>query len=108
MQIINIIHVNTINTFYFITKVIILKQEEQMEIKHIKEEIKDYLLNSFRIRDIGYSDNIFDTGAMHSLFFIQLLVFIEKRYKIDLDVGEFDPNQLTSIDAIAYLISSKI
>ncbi|HAU1838728.1 TPA: acyl carrier protein, partial [Legionella pneumophila] len=54
------------------------------------------------------SDNIFDTGAMHSLFFIQLLVFIEKKYKIDLEVGEFDLNQLTSIDAIAHFISSKL
>ncbi|MCL9683926.1 acyl carrier protein [Legionella maioricensis] len=79
-----------------------------MEIKHIKNEIKLFLLNSFRVKDIGYSDNIFDTGAMHSLFFIQLLVFIEKKYKIDLDVGEFDPNQLTSIDAIADFISSKL
>lgn len=79
-----------------------------MEIKHIKNEVKLFLLNSFRIKDIGYSDNIFDTGAMHSLFFIQLLVFIEKKYKIDLEVGEFDPNQLTSIDAIACFISSKL
>ena len=79
-----------------------------MEMKHIKKEVKLFLLNSFRVKDIGYSDNIFDTGAMHSLFFIQLLVFIEKKYKIDLDVGEFDPHQLTSIDAIAGFISSKL
>ncbi|WP_165474768.1 acyl carrier protein [Legionella nagasakiensis] len=79
-----------------------------MEMKHIKKEVKLFLLNSFRIKDIGYSDNIFDTGAMHSLFFIQLLVFIEKKYKIDLEVGEFEPKQLTSIDAIAGFISSKL
>ncbi|CZH72574.1 Uncharacterised protein [Legionella pneumophila] len=79
-----------------------------MEVDHIKNEVKLFLLNSFRIKDIGYSDNIFDTGAMHSLFFIQLLVFIEKKYKIDLEVGEFDLNQLISIDAIAHFISSKL
>ncbi|HAT9019849.1 TPA: acyl carrier protein, partial [Legionella pneumophila subsp. pneumophila] len=28
--------------------------------------------------------------------------------KIDLEVGEFNPNQLTSIDDIAYFISSKL
>ncbi|HAT6324311.1 TPA: acyl carrier protein [Legionella pneumophila] len=85
-----------------------MKQEDLMEVDHIKNEVKLFLLNSFRIKDIGYSDNIFDTGAMHSLFFIQLLVFIEKKYKIDLEVGEFDLNQLTSIDAIAHFISSKL
>lgn len=79
-----------------------------MDIKHIKKEVKLFLLNSFRIKDIDYSDNIFETGAMHSLFFIQLLVFIEKKFKIDLEVGEFQPNQLTSIDAIAGFISSKL
>lgn len=77
-------------------------------MESIKKEVKLFLLNSFRIKDIGYSDNIFDTGAMHSLFFIQLLVFIEKKFKIDLNVGEFDPNQLTNIDAIAHFISSKL
>ncbi len=87
---------------------ILIKREDQMEMKHIKKEVKLFLLNSFRIKDIGYSDNIFDTGAMHSLFFIQLLVFIEKKYKIDLEVGEFEPKQLTSIDAIAGFISSKL
>ncbi|HAT8848015.1 TPA: acyl carrier protein [Legionella pneumophila subsp. pneumophila] len=85
-----------------------MKQEDLMEVDHIKNEVKLFLLNSFRIKDIGYSDNIFDTGAMHSLFFIQLLVFIEKKYKIDLEVGEFDLNQLISIDAIAHFISSKL
>ncbi|HAT6335903.1 TPA: acyl carrier protein [Legionella pneumophila subsp. pneumophila] len=85
-----------------------MKQEDLMEVDHIKNEVKLFLLNSFRIKDIGYSDNIFDTGAMHSLFFIQLLVFIEKKYKIDLEVGEFDLNQLTTIDAIAHFISSKL
>ncbi|KTD53731.1 D-alanine--poly(phosphoribitol) ligase subunit 2 [Legionella santicrucis] len=79
-----------------------------MDIEHIKKEIKLFLLNSFRIKDIGYSDNIFETGATHSLFFIQLLVFIEKKFKIDLEVGEFEPNQLTSIDAIADFISRKL
>ena len=79
-----------------------------MENQHIKNEVKLFLVNSFRIKDIGYSDNIFDTGAMHSLFYIQLLVFIEKKFKIDLNVGDFDPNQLTSIDDIARFISSKL
>jgi D-alanine--poly(phosphoribitol) ligase subunit 2 len=79
-----------------------------MEIKQIKNEVKLFLLHSFRVKDIGDSENIFDTGAMHSLFFIQLLVFIEKKYKIDLDVGEFEPSQLTSIDAIAHFIASKL
>ncbi|HAU0860704.1 TPA: acyl carrier protein, partial [Legionella pneumophila] len=43
-----------------------MKQEDLMEVERIKNEVKLFLLNSFRIKDIGYSDNIFDTGAMHS------------------------------------------
>lgn len=79
-----------------------------MDAEHIKEELKLFLLNSFKIKDIGYSDNIYETGAFHSLFFIQLLVFIEKKFKINLNVGEFDPNQLTSIDDIAHFIFGKL
>ncbi len=79
-----------------------------MDIQQIKEDIKLFLANSFKIKNINYSDDIFETGAINSLFFIQLLVLIEKKYKIDLDVGEFDPKQLTSIDAIAQFIFNKL
>lgn len=79
-----------------------------MEIEHIKSEIQVFLLNSFRIKELGFSDNIFDTGAMHSLFYIQLLVFIEKKFKIDLEVGDFNPNELVSVDTIAAFIYSKL
>lgn len=79
-----------------------------MNVEHIKDELKLFLLNSFKIKDIGDSDNIYETSAFNSLFFIQLLVFIEKKFKLNLNVGEFDPNQLTSIDAIAHFIFSKL
>jgi acyl carrier protein len=87
---------------------ILNKQEDPMEIMEVKNEVKLFLLHSFRIKEIDFSDNIFDTGAMHSLFYIQLLVFIEKKFKLDLNVGEFDPKQLTSIDNIAQFIFSKL
>lgn len=79
-----------------------------MDINHIKKALKIFLLHSFRVKDIAYSDNLFETGAMHSLFFIQLLVFIEKKYKIDIEVGEFDTNKLTNIDEISQFIFSKL
>lgn len=79
-----------------------------MDLEPIKKDLKLFLLHSFRVKDIGYSDNIFDTGAMHSLFFIQLLVYIEKKFKIDVDIGEFDPNRLISIDEIAHFIFNKL
>ena len=79
-----------------------------MNSQQIKQELKMFLLNSFRVKKLSYSDNIFETGAMHSLFFIQLLIFIEKKFKIDLEVGDFDPKRLTTIDAIAEFILTKL
>lgn len=78
-----------------------------MEIELIKQELKTFLLHSFRVQEIADSDNIFDSGAIHSLFFIQLLVFIEKKFKLELFVGEFDVTQLTTINAIANFIFNK-
>jgi D-alanine--poly(phosphoribitol) ligase subunit 2 len=79
-----------------------------MDIAHAKHELKEFLSRSFKIHSIKDTDDIFDTGIVHSLFFIQLLVFIEKKFKIELVEGEFNISKLRSIDEIANLISSKV
>lgn len=78
-----------------------------MDIDKIKQELREFLTRSFRIHEIKNTDNIFDTGIVHSLFFIQLLIFIEKNFNVELHDGEFDIANLTTIDSIAGLIANK-
>lgn len=73
----------------------------------IKQEIRQFLQNSFKIKAIKDSENIFESGLVHSLFFIQLLVFIEKTFSVSLDASEFDITALNTVDAIATLVTMK-
>lgn len=74
----------------------------------IKHELKKFLSDSFKVKEINNEDNIFNTGIVHSLFFIQLLIFIEKKFKIELMEDEFDISNLTNINAIANVIANKM
>ncbi len=79
-----------------------------MLLDSIKQELKQFLFKSFKINSIKDDQDIFDTGVVHSLFFIQLLIFIEKKFKIELNSEEFNITGLRSIDAISHLIESKL
>lgn len=74
----------------------------------IKAKIKDYLRSAFRL-DLQNDDaDIFESGLVNSLFFIQLLVFIEKTFDLQLEEGDFDIRSLTSVNAISDLLLNKL
>jgi methoxymalonate biosynthesis acyl carrier protein len=79
-----------------------------MELSEIKNKIKDYLSNSFHLNALDDSSNIFEVGGLNSLFFIQLLVFIEKTFNLQLEEGEFNIRSLTSVNAISEFLSTKL
>ena len=79
-----------------------------MDTSAIKEKIKEYLRTSFHLDSVDDSLNIFDSGLVNSLFFIQLLVFIEKTFGIQLEEGDFDVRSLTTVNVISDMLSTKL
>lgn len=79
-----------------------------MQSSEIKTKIKEYLSKSFHLHSLDDSTNIFESGGVNSLFFIQLLVFIEKTFDIQLEEGEFDVRNLTNVNAISELLLNKL
>ena len=75
--------------------------------EHIKQELRKFLSASYKIENIPDTLDIFESGIVHSLFFIQLLIFIEKKFKIELEPDEFDFKNLRTIESIAKLIESR-
>ncbi|MEL0638668.1 phosphopantetheine-binding protein [Marinomonas sp. TI.3.20] len=79
-----------------------------MNMNEIKSEVRSFLGRGFRIHEIEDDSNIFEIGIVNSLFFVQLLIFIEKKFKIELQEGEFDITRLNSVNLISKIISDKI
>lgn len=79
-----------------------------MQLIEIKTKVKEYLSRSFHLHSIDDSFDIFESGGINSLFFIQLLVFIEKTFDIQLEEEDFDIRSLRTVNAISELLLNKL
>ena len=75
----------------------------------LSEDITSFLKkNKFLSKDdntFNYNTDLFDYGYLDSFGIVQLILFIEKKYKCDLSNEDFY-NELRSVDKIALKILS--
>jgi acyl carrier protein len=78
----------------------------------IKERIQRYLLDDL-IRDkldfeLQDSSNLIEGGIIDSLGIMELLLFIERTFRIKITTDELIPENFETIEAISTLIANKI
>lgn len=78
-----------------------------METEDILRKVKQYILRSVDEQDITEDTDLFETGIIHSLFAIQLVVFIEKAFHLELEEEDMTTENMKSIRTIAKLIEEK-
>ena len=71
----------------------------------VKRILREFILNSINVPDLGDDDNLFESGIVNSLFAVQLLTFIEKTFRIEVGVEDLDIDNFKSVDAAARFIS---
>jgi len=79
-----------------------------MDTMLIKSKIKEYLMRSVRNYEIKDDYNIFELGIVHSLFTIQLIMFIEKNFGIELEDEELDIEKIKTVNDMVELIKNNI
>ena len=72
-----------------------------------KDKIRSFVERFFKNESFGDDDNIFEY-SVNSLFAMQLVLFIEREFDIEVDNDEIDLSNFNSINAIAAYIGSKI
>ncbi len=77
-------------------------------ITQIKEKLKSYLTRSIQNHDLKDDDDIIDLGLVHSLFLIQLILFIEKEYGFELEEEDLSVDNYRTINNIAEVINAKL
>lgn len=77
-----------------------------MNLETILIKIKDYILRTVDEKDVNDDTDLFETGIIHSLFAIQLVIFIEKTFHLELE-EDLTKENMQSIRAIANLIGEK-
>ncbi|MBN5215179.1 colibactin biosynthesis aminomalonyl-acyl carrier protein ClbE [Serratia ureilytica] len=75
-----------------------------METQEMKTAIRQFLSRSLRGYTLNDDDDIFSLGLAHSLFTVQIILFIEKTFQIELEVSELKIEQIATVNKMVELI----
>lgn len=73
----------------------------------VKSKLKEFISRFFRNHELGDDEDIFLLGFVNSLFAMQLVMFIEKEFNMQIDNKDLDLNNFRTINSIVNLIESK-
>ncbi len=76
---------------------------EEIEVK-----VKDFLSKFFRTYDLEGDEDIFSVGFVNSLFSMQLIMFLEKEFSINIGDTELEVDTFRTINNIVSLIENKL
>ena len=78
-----------------------------MKREVILEKVRDYILRTTDGIEISDDTDLFQPGIIHSLFAVQLIIFIEKVFSIELEEEDLTQEHMKTINSIADLIEQK-
>jgi methoxymalonate biosynthesis acyl carrier protein len=79
-----------------------------MTQEQIKQTIVNFLSKHVPINGLGDDDSIFKTKAVNSLFAMQLVLFVEKEFSIQVENEDLEISNFESINALTGLVERKM
>ncbi|TVX93373.1 acyl carrier protein [Paenibacillus agilis] len=76
-------------------------------MEEIKNRTRAFLSKYIKSKQLEDHDDIFAIGEVNSLFAMQLVMFMEKDFGVQIDNNDLDLNNFRSIQAISSLIERK-
>lgn len=71
----------------------------------IKLKIRNFLAETKPVNEIKDEDDLFEKGFVDSLFALQLIMFIEKEFKLRIKNKDINEDNFRSIDNIAATVT---
>ena len=78
-----------------------------MTPQEISAQVRGFLAGHLANSDLSDEDDIFLTGGATSLFAMELVMYIETTFQLELDDEDLVRDNLASIGAITALVASK-
>lgn len=72
-----------------------------------KEKLCKFLGRFFNINGVKEEDNFFEKGFVNSLFYMQLVMFIESEFNISIQPEDLDIKNFNSVNNIIEFIENK-
>ena len=79
-----------------------------MDTSNIRANLRTFIGGFVKNKAFADSENIFAAGYVNSLFVMQLLLHIEKKYAIEVENEEMDLKNFNSIDSLTHFIEGKL
>lgn len=84
-----------------------MKSFNAAEENGIKEAVRRFILSSINITHLDDDDNLFESGIVNSLFAVQLMMFIEKTFAIEVGMDDLDIENFKSLNATTAFVLKK-
>lgn len=78
-----------------------------MEI-NIRENIREYIIKHIRQSTLDDNQDLFSSGLLNSLFAMQLVMFVEKEFKLKVENVDLDIKNFRTVNAITNLVQMKL
>lgn len=72
-----------------------------------KNKVQGFLAQHFGNRQLRDNDDIFASGFVNSMFAMQIILFIEKEFKITIENEDLELANFHTIEAISALVERK-
>lgn len=79
-----------------------------MNKEEISQQVEEFLRPHFAGHELGVDDDIFALGYVNSLFAMQLVLFVERKFGLELGSQDLDMENFRSVTALTNLVSGKI
>lgn len=76
-------------------------------MKNVKQEVRTFLGRFFHNIELTDDQNFFELGFVNSLFAMQLVLFVESEFGMQIEDDDLDITHFQSINAIANLVEQK-
>lgn len=77
------------------------------QISRVVREIESLCLHKLSVRVESTDQDLFASGLLDSLSLVQLILELERHFRVELPIGEMDLASLRSIDEMARLITAR-
>jgi methoxymalonate biosynthesis acyl carrier protein len=78
-----------------------------MNEAQIKQKVANFMGQHVSLDGLGDDESIFQTKAVNSLFAMQLVLFVEKEFGIQVESEDLELSNFESINAVTGLVARK-
>jgi methoxymalonate biosynthesis acyl carrier protein len=83
-------------------------EEHPMKFVDIKNKIKTFISGNFRNYELQDDDDIFSLGFVNSLFAMQLVMFVEKEFRLKVHDDDLLIDNFRTVNAVMDLVTKKL